>query len=264
MIDDVKKWCQSLKISAVAGIPRSGTMIANIISHELNIPLLFVCNGELLDCRPSISRPVNKEAGPILIVDDTSWSGRAMNYVRSMFGRELNVIFGALYCSEEQAPVLNTYYKILPTKWHTFEWNILRDVLVQDFLVDFDGVLCNDPTVPDDTPQYDNFIINAKPKYLPKYPIGGIVTARLHKYEENTKKWLDKHKVEYNSLIMSPYNTSEERLRNFGFGTWKAEIYKNSDKKLFIESNAQQAEEIFVITGKPVFCIDTMTLLQRK
>ncbi|HEY9705571.1 MAG TPA: hypothetical protein V6C58_24245 [Allocoleopsis sp.] len=264
MIDDVRDWCRKLQISGVAGIPRSGSLVANIIAHELNIPLYFIAGDSLNNSRPDISRPINKRSGPILIVDDTSWSGRAMSYTRRMFAGELNVIYGALYCSAEQAPALDVYYKVLDTKYHTFEWNILRDVLVSDFYIDFDGVLCEDPTVPDDTPAYMDFLKNAIPKYLPKYPVGGIVTARLHIYEEETKGWLDKYDIKYNSLIMSPYKTSQDRLRNFGFGTWKAEIYKNSDKKLFIESNSQQAEEIFIITGKPVFCTDTMLLYQRR
>ena len=264
MIDDVRAWCKKLRISGVAGIPRSGSLVANIIAHELNIPLYFIVGDSLNNSRPDISRPINKKDGPILIVDDTSWSGRAMSHVRRMFDGELNVIFGALYSSAEQVKNLSVHYKVLDTKYHTFEWNILRDVLVSDFYLDFDGVLCEDPTVPDDTSEYINFLNTAEPKYLPKYPVGGVVTSRLHIYEQETKDWLIKYGIQYNSLIMSPYKTSQDRMRNFGFGTWKAQIYKNSDKKLFIESNIQQAEEIFIISGKPVFCTETMTLLQRK
>jgi hypothetical protein len=60
---------------------------------------------------------------------------------------------------------------------------------------------------------------------------------------------------------MSPYDSSEERIANEGFGKWKSEVYYRSpEAALFVESEYAQAVEIHKVTDRPVFCMDTMTL----
>lgn len=263
LVCDIREFIKGLDIGAVAGVPRSGCLVASIISQEMNIPLRFITENGLIDFRLDISRPINYPNKPTLIIDDTSWSGRAINNIRKIVGED-GVIYGAIYSSEKQSKELDVFYKIFYTPYHTFEWNFLKDTLTQDYYIDFDGVLCEDPTCPDDSDEYNNFIKNVRPKCIPKYKVGSIVTARLGKYRGETEKWLKSNGVDYHDLVMSPYSTSEERLRNSGFGVWKAGVYKRAPDhiRLFVESNAQQAEEIFVISKRPVFCTDEMRLYQ--
>lgn len=53
-------------------------------------------------------------------------------------------------------------------------------------------------------------------------------------------------------------DTAEERRRLGNHAVYKAEIYKKLTRtQLFIEGDDEQARQIFYITNKPVFCIDS-------
>ena len=60
---------------------------------------------------------------------------------------------------------------------------------------------------------------------------------------------------------MQQYPTAVERRRGKDPGTYKAEHYINSDACLFIESNLAQAQKIYKISKKPVYCIETNSFL---
>ena len=204
------------------------------------------------------------KSGKILIVDDTSSSGSCMKYIKETFGDDF--LYGALYCLESQVEKLDRYYSVIPTGNHTFEWNFMRDILTVHSMTDMDGVLCEDWIgVPEESggvvrKDYLEFLENAEPLYLPKYPVYKIVTARLEKFRQETERWLRKHNVQYTELVMSPYDTAEERMANNGFGDWKSAIYKSDDHaKIFYESEHNQALSIYSNSGKPVFCTDTLT-----
>jgi uncharacterized HAD superfamily protein len=78
-----------------------------------------------------------------------------------------------------------------------------------------------------------------------------IVTARLEKWRKPTEEWLAKHKINYSNLIMGPWSNISERF-NINIGKWKADMYKNLDKTLFVESDLTQALEIYKYSGKDV------------
>ena len=123
-----------------------------------------------------------------------------------------------------------------------------------------DGVLCVDPTKEqnDDGPQYINFLLNAKPLYIPTYPINSIVTSRLEKYRPQTEEWLKKYNVKYKNLYMLDLSTAEERRKLNCHADFKAKVFsKCKDCNCFIESNREQAEKIFKLTNKTCICIET-------
>lgn len=263
--DDIRKW-KLPEIAGVAGIPRSGIHLAAMISHWKNIPLYTLENlisGNWF--RPNNCRPLSIKDGPILVIDDTCWSGYAMSNTKKFLeSSPYQIIYGALYASEHAVHenFINVYGKILPTINHTFEWNLLRDPLTQKYMVDMDGVLCKDwvhtPEMEDDD-IYLEHLSRCEPLYKPTFPVYKIVTARLEKYRQQTEKWLRENGVIYNELIMSPYSSRQEREINNGFGPWKAEHYRKDEFAVaFIESSEVQSKEIYQITNKPVFCVDTM------
>lgn len=264
-VKDVKRWCKSLpEISAVVGIPRSGSFIASIISEYRNIPL-FTMDGLLNDgiCwRPSISRPIDRPSGPVLVVDDTSWSGASIKRTKAYLKNKGDYIFGSLYIKEDREKDLDYFYGILPTVYHTFEWSLLRDPQCSSYICDLDGVFCEDFTGVDDSPEYVEHLKTVKANnYSPRFPIMKICTARLEKYRSITEEWLDLHNIKYKQLMMSPYHSPEERLRKQGFSKWKAENYMETpEASLFVESEHEQAIEIYRLVERPVFCMDTMTL----
>ena len=129
-------------------------------------------------------------------------------------------------------------------------------------MFDLDGVFCLDPPDERDEEAYISYIKDATPLFIPSTAVGGIVTFRLLKNQKITEEWLAKNGVKYGFLCMFNAQTWEER-NNAGIdsGTWKGEIYKSMPNyRLFIESNVQQAERIYEISGKPVLCIENNKL----
>merc|ERR1711991_1041573 len=67
-------------------------------------------------------------------------------------------------------------------------------------------------------------------------------------------KWLEKHGIKYNELVMLDLPDQKARQKANCHGTHKAKTYQDGKYNLFIESELFQANEINRITGKPVFC----------
>jgi uncharacterized HAD superfamily protein len=158
--------------------------------------------------------------------------------------------------------IIDFYLEYIP-KPRLFEWNIYHHNLVRKSAFDIDGVLCFDPTEAenDDGEAYLSFLLNARPKFIPTLPIHTLVTSRLEKYRSQTEIWLRRHKVIFSQLIMLDLPNKEERKRMNVYAKNKADIYsKNDELVLFFESSEKQASEIFSITGKPVFCVETNKL----
>lgn len=263
---DVHSWCDDLpEISAVCGVPRSGVLPASIIAMRRNITLLsfdaLLAGTE--SYRKAESRPINTPAGPVLLVDDTSWSGHSMRCYRDML-RGRKVVFGAVYAGANGAALCDVHHTTLPSIRHTFEWNLLRDVLVQWIMTDFDGVLCEDWRGGNEdlvTDRYTSFLANAKPKLIPKYPVRAIVTGRIGEHAAHTRHWLQQHGVQYGKLIHTHETRAERDVGNVP--ARKAEEYaRDKEAWLFVESEIGQAREIHRLTARPVLCTDTMEMLQ--
>ncbi len=118
---------------------------------------------------------------------------------------------------------------------------------------DMDGVICEDPP-PDKNfgmPGYIDFLNSATPLYLPKFKIYQIVSGRRKKYLNETELWLKNHDVEYEKLILKPNYISKEYTPYF-----KSVKYIFSKSDLFIESSQKQAEIIWRLSNKPVYCVE--------
>jgi orotate phosphoribosyltransferase len=135
--------------------------------------------------------------------------------------------------------------------------------ILEHSCVDIDGVLCRDPTEEenDDGPMYEDFLVNAEPLLIPSAPVGWLVTCRLEKYRDLTEQWLANHGVIYRELIMMDLPSKAARIAAGSHARFKAEVYANTNAKLFIESSAWQAYEIANRTGKPVFCLETRRMV---
>lgn len=144
-----------------------------------------------------------------------------------------------------------------------FEWNFLEREGLERVCFDIDGVLCEDPTEDqnDDGPIYSAFLANARPLHRPIGRAGWLVTSRLEKYRSLTTEWMAQQGIEYGELHMIDLPNKEARQAARCHGTFKAEVYGSVDAELFVESNPGQAWEIAQITGKPVFCVDMMQMV---
>ena len=254
-------------IDIVVGIPRSGMMVANIISLYLNKPLSdldsfldkrFYRNGT---AKKALSSDFSfGDIKNVLIVEDSVFKGRSITKAKQMIGDSdlcnLNYTFFAAYVSEEKKREVDLYYRVIEQP-RIFEWNYLQHPGLLNCCVDLDGVLCNDPSKNenDDDKRYLGFLEKAEVKFYPTEKIGYIVTSRLEKYRKQTENWLKTKNIQYEKLVMMDLDSAQERQRLNNHADFKARWYKefkNSD--LFIESNGEQAKRINELTGKAVFC----------
>lgn len=280
--DQVLSWSKKLPrdIDLVVGIPRSGLLAAHLLALYRNLPIADLdgfIEGRCLATGSSRSNPLNADGKDfkasflqtprkVLIVDDSARSGASIRDARARIeASEMSIhdiSYGAVYVTPEATRDLDHYCEILEVP-RVFEWNILNHHILEMSCVDMDGVLCHDPLDEDndDGDRYLRFLENARPFFVPNYPIGHIVTSRLESFRGATESWLKQHGVVYGQLIMLNYSDAATRRHLNVHSAHKALIYRKTGAKLFIESDIRQAVEIANFSKKDVLCIDSMQLI---
>lgn len=283
LIETIRKnlWKIPRDIDFIIGVPRSGMIVASIISDYLNVPLMDL-NSFLAGLEPTggdrliFFKNNHNKSNKVLLVEDTVWSGRSLNRAKQKCMQNNKELSFICMCAYFEGPgrseLVDIYLEDLRKYTHNFsqnviyEWNIFHHYngFMLKCLYDIDGVFCLDPPDERNEEEYLNYIKNATPLFIPTNKIGGIMSYRLIKNKEITEKWLHDNGIRYNELIMFDANTWEERHRKgIPPGKWKGEYYKqNSKYNLFVESNDNQAKTIFEISGKPVYCVETNKVYQ--
>lgn len=248
-------------IDLIVGIPRSGMIPAYIMGLALNKKVCStteLVNG-LMGNSGFTRKTDTGKIKNILVVDDTVNTGLSLGKVKPLLAplkRKYNIKYCAVYATNSQvAELVDITLNILPQP-RMFQWNYQNHSFLANACFDMDGVLCWDPTDEqnDDGKRYIEFIKNADPLYVPKVPIGYIVTSRLEKYRKETEQWLAAHGIKYKKLYMLN-KTAEERRRLGLHAPFKASVYKQiTDSNMFIESNPTQAAKIANLSGKPCIC----------
>lgn len=256
-------------VDLIVGIPRSGMLVASLISLKLNLPLTdlyaFLRNDDLKHGstrtykHDALEKPQN--AKQILLVDDSIATGNSM---REAVTKVKEVYPGAVVTMVAFAQQHNTgevdVYLDTVEQPRVFEWNIMHHLYITRACLDIDGVLCVDPTPDenDDGVRYREFLTSARPLYLPSVQVAHLVTSRLEKYRPETEAWLKRHGVSYGKLHMLDLPSAAERRRLNMHHTFKARIYQEQLQAiLFIESEEHQAREIMRLSNKPVYCTAT-------
>lgn len=261
--NDLIDWSERLpELSGVCGIPRSGVPAASLLSLIRNIPLISY--DALRASQQSHRRPDGRQlrsvvSAPVLVVDDTSWTGSAMRRTRNELANVPDLLFGAVYAGPRGRRKCDVWGVEIDNWYHCFEWNVGRDVHSQTTMLDLDGVISPDPPPPYDFPDesqtpaanYLEFLHTAVPQRWPGFKVDTICTARLERFRPETEAWLSKHGIEYSRLIMHPAATWQERERQ-GHAAFKAEHYAASRCTLFVESRPEQARRIYQLTQRPV------------
>lgn len=270
--EDIARWEKQLpQFDAVCGVPRSGLIPASYISLKRNIRMvsldqLFNNYSKAIEQAPIRSNnPIakNTPGNRLLVIDDaTSDDSVTFKWLqKAIEGRQgLEVVYGCVYRASEKS-LANLFYRTVPQP-RLFEWNWLRNWRLNGAIFDCDGALCADwkhrPEQEDDE-EFLAHVNNAAPVYIPQVPITAIVTSRLEKYREPTKRWLAKHGVRYHQLIMHPAKTPQERRKMQDHADRKAAAYTLlKSATIFVESDVNQAAKIYEITKKPVLATDNM------
>jgi uncharacterized HAD superfamily protein/hypoxanthine phosphoribosyltransferase len=255
----------NLNLKGVFGIPRSGVFPASVMALWLDLPI-YTMNKLSYRLEPMSAfsnfggyrmKDYDNPEGKILVIDDTIFSGKAIELVRGKIKED--AFYATVYAHPASADKVDFFAKILAPP-HALEWNLFNSTYIERSLLDFDGILC--PNVPHEKcineKDYIDYIRNVKPLYhrIPKSTCGGIVTARLERYRDITEGWLKKYNIEYRSLIMYP--TEKEDVRNKNHiqeaASFKAKHFVESEADFFIESELAEAIIIRRESGKLVFC----------
>jgi hypoxanthine phosphoribosyltransferase len=253
---------RALKVEAVVGIPRGGMIAASIIAMQLGLPLADAHTFSQCQAWPSETKGIDKSKRALL-VDDSAKSGHTLEAARAFIGRtrpEVELVKAAVFAAPQAVPHLDLHFDLCDGS-RLFEWELWEKKNLGRFCVDMDGVLCEDPVLDDDGPEYWRFLHSAKPLCRPLHPVGSIVTARLEKYRKPTEDWLHANEIAYGSLHMLPM-TAEERKRTKPYVGFKSDLYRRTGAELFIESNSRQVVGIAKAIGKPVLAMDLRQLIQ--
>jgi len=252
----------------IVGIPRSGMLPANLIALYLSKPFTDIhsfVNGHIYKSGERGQYIDVKRFKRILIVDDSIASGSAMEKAKELIktvSADFEINLCAIYVVPGKVKMVDYYFEEVALPRY-FQWNILHHSTLEKACFDIDGVLCIDPTEDqnDDGPIYTDFVLNAKPLFIPSCKIGTLVTSRLEKYRKETETWLDKNNVKYSKLVMLDLPNKEARQKLNNHAKHKANTYKDISYNLFFESSLNQAIEINRITGKPVFCTENFRMI---
>jgi len=260
-------------IDFVIGVPRSGMIVASIISEYINVPLIDIDgfkNGEKPRGGDRLLMVQRKETKKVLVVDDTCNSGKAMNKAKDKLqGYDYEFIYLVAFLEGKGSDCIDIYLEDVRKYTKNFpivlyEWNVMAHYpfVTQRCMYDIDGVFCVEPPDERNTAEYEEYIKSATPLFVPTVPIGAIVSYRLSKYQEITENWLKEQGIKYNAIFMFNANSYEERAKSgLSPEQMKGMIYKNNPvAMLFIESDDWQAMNIHQISGKPVLCIETNKL----
>lgn len=258
-------------VDLVVGIPRSGMIPAYTIGLHLNLPVMsvdafsanrFEGHGRTRPILKTVDTPL--EAKRILLVDDSCYTGNSLyECVASVrqSGYQGEIITFAVIVEPSVKNKVDIWALSVEMP-RVFEWNLFHHKVIGDACLDFDGVLCVEPSekVNDDGERYRDFLLNAPPLYLPSTKVAHIVSARLEKYRPECEAWLKKHGVEYGQLHLLNVATQEERRRTKAHILHKISVYRESGSAMFVESSEWQAVQIAKALGRPVISLETMTL----
>lgn len=270
---DIRQWIPDLPsdLDLIAGIPRSGLLAATLLAVHLNLPITDVkglCEGRIIRAgsRLASAKAVHSaERLKVLILDDSVNTGTQMQEVQSRLALadlEHELLYGAVYVTPRGHRYVD-YWREIVDRPRVFEWNLMHHKFLSESCVDIDGVLCRDPTPDenDDGERYREFLISVDPWIVPSRRIGWLVTCRLEKYRKLTEAWLESQGVEYEHLIMMDLPDKETRVALGNHASFKADVYRSTEARLFIESSSRQAREIAEQAGRPVYCLETVEMI---
>lgn len=256
-------------ISGVVGIPRSGILPAGVIATLLQVPLFELGNDGAV-------RPIGhggrghalgfggNPAGPLAVVDDTTYAGHAMRRARkAVMGP---AVYAAVYHRPAAGPIVDVWARVLPSP-HLLEWNwanggVLRGHVAPAYgrgiAVDLDGILLHDAESAD---HHRAPHLVGLPYMLPRtVPVPLIVTGRRERHRGETEATLRRYGAKWDRLVMYPDDAPAGNE-----GRWakhKAEYYAASGCGFYLESCPVQAELIHAACGLPVVCPRTEQVWQ--
>lgn len=247
-------------IGFVYGLPRSGMIPASIISTLIGAKLGVLGEGLYFGQR---GKYLNNKKKKYLIVDDSSRTGFSLKEAKKKINLDNDSFYSCVVYTTCQTSGLVDFYAKELDKKRMFEWNFTGIKSTLSSAWDLDGAICTDPTIfDDDSENYRNEILyGVKPLFKPLVKVKAIITNRIERWRPETEAWLKRNNVEFDELLMQPYETASERRRFSKPYIFKSEQLRNSDYSFFVESDLKQAHRIQESTSLPILCIETMAII---
>lgn len=210
-------WRLPQPVDLVVGVPRSGLLVASLVSLALNVPMADVegyCAGRLLATgKTKRSRSLDlSTADPgrrrrVVVIDDSIFMGSSMREARARVAAarpQDDVTFVAVYGNGRRHPDADLVLEAVPQP-RLFEWNVMHHAMLAETCMEIDGVLCPPPDGTGGRDEAANQAPNeAPPLFLPTRPVRTLVTQRPERDRAATEAWLRRHGVEYGRLVMRP------------------------------------------------------------
>jgi len=232
----------------VIGIPRAGLIPATVLSEiwgrPLSTPDDFV-NGVIWQ---SHNVPATQEftdvrnVRKVLVVDDGTFTGKVKREVLSLLEDcrpDIQVQLASLYTSEagKKLGVIGVRGR---SDRHVPEWSLMSSWWRYPGppCTDFDGVLC----------------LDGRP-YISFKIFDAVITARHESEREETKLWLKRSQVSYESLVMLPDDVDRTFPNVVAF---KSEALRERKAWWYWESSDAYALAIRRASGVPVLSIEGM------
>jgi orotate phosphoribosyltransferase len=263
-----------LNLAGVLGVSRKGMIPATILAERLHLPLGeaqgYLSHGFFANnsSRRRTSKINDADRATILVVDDAIGTGDTMlGVVIRLRRRYANIRFVLAAVMVPRADIKCVdYWGVVYDVGAPQELEFLNTPSAEEWAVDMDGVICEEPPYPcetDDEVLWTRHFETVGPLYLPRMvPVYAIVTSRLERYRDVTEGWLARWGVKYRQLIMHPAASVAERDSDpASHGVRKGTWFRDSSATIFVESNKQQADEIAAISGKAVICTSTGRLM---
>jgi len=252
----VDQWVKNFEVryDLIVGVPRSGLMIACMISTKLGIPLTTPENNVWTSKSISL-KPIRN----ILVVDDCISTGKSVNTAAEKIKAaypQANVHKGVLIASKNNQHLVDTFC-IIMEGYQIFQWNVMHFKFAPVGF-DIDGVLCEECPGNMSEEMYQQFLRTARPYLIPEFEIDYIITSRPEKYRPETEKWLSDNGVKYQNLVMWNTLTRPSADETAAF---KSKAINEAPIKYYLESNIKQAEAIWKSTKKPCLCTDEMKMI---
>ena len=243
------------EISAVAGVPRSGMLVASAMAIHLGVPLLEASAtgfGNITHGRRIENMP---QKGRVLVVEDSLNTGRRFQALKAALGD--SPIYASVFSTPRSVHLVDFVGCELPLP-HWFDWWLYGSKALQQMRIgiDFDGILCGDcpRDTDDDGKRYTNWM-QTVPAIRHVWPHGTplIITGRLEKYRGITEAWLRANRQLAGKIIFGPWANIDER-RGKSIAAFKAQKCVDESCSHFIESDPRQAREICERARIPVIC----------
>jgi hypoxanthine phosphoribosyltransferase len=259
-----RDWCNQLPnvFQCAISIPRSGVMIANVISLRFGVGWATI-DGFL---RKEVYGAQFNDIKHVLIVDDGVATGNALNLAKEKIQKaypNIHVSTGALFARENSVVRVDYVYKRLNRKevGITMEWDFITDPIrncPNKPAADLDGFLCHDLPPCKSQAEYIEAIKTASPFLIPKYPLSAIITSRNENVRVITEEWLKQHGVKYDKLVMAPngYINADDSA------SFKVGEIKKCNPSAYYESDKYIAGIVKKQTHVLTYCAETSAWVQ--